>query len=55
MAEECPRYAVPLEALEAGVRVPRERLVEETPATPRAAAGGTWDERARQLRLAGGE
>jgi hypothetical protein len=55
MAEERSRFAVTLQALEDGVRVPPERMVESVPPSPVEARGERWDEEARQLRLAGGK
>jgi hypothetical protein len=55
VAEERVRFAVTLQALEDGVRVPPERMVESVPPSPADTGVGRWDEEARQLRLAGGQ
>ena len=47
------RFAVTLQALEDGVRVPPGRMVESVPPSSGEVLA-RWDEQARQLRLAGG-
>jgi hypothetical protein len=48
------RYAIPLEQLEDGVRVPVAQLVEELPDDTDLHTSRRWDEERRQARLAGG-